>query len=242
MRLYGLYGIKGGPTSAPKPRSLIKSGLSPKKRDGGPPVPGYHAWFQARDRSDLIFDGDLIVGWRDRGPNRFVGVGQNLTSYVEGKGVSTTSTSAFDGGAVLVPNALNRIQHLFVAVGGWGNTYGGVLGHPSDQNFDLLTANDPSRFFTSWAGGSGIRINGVATNEMVENNNAVISSSTTNPHNNPEGGDTLQIGRHLGTSNRRTYYGGIGEIVLYQKVLSAGERNAVERWLAARWGILSKFP
>lgn len=234
MRLYGQYGLQSGFGGL--------RGLAPKKKDKGPPVAGYHAWFQALDRSDLVFSGDAVVGWKDRGPNRFVGVGDGLTSYVQGKGVSFMNTSSFDGAQILVPNALNRIAHLFVAVGGWGSPYAGVLGHPTDQNFHLLTANDPSRFFTSWGvGASGIRINGVATTEMVENSNAIISNSTTNPDANPSGGDVLQIGRNRSASDRRTYYGGIGEVLLYQRQLSDAERNATERWLATRWGVLSKF-
>jgi hypothetical protein len=76
---------------------------------------------------------------------------------------------------------------------------------------------------------------------MVENGNAIISNSTVNPDANSAGGDVLQIGRNRSASDRRTYYGGIGEILLYQRQLSDAERNVTERWLAARWGVLSKF-
>lgn len=241
MKLYGLNGSKGLVVNPARPRTMAESGLSPKRRENGPPVGGYHLWMQARDRGDLMFDGDLVVGWRDRGASQFVGVGEGLTSYIEGKGVSTTSTSVFNGGAFKVAKALDRIQHFFVAVGGWGSNYCAVIGHPGDQNYHLLQANDPNRFFTSWAGGSGIRINGRFTNEMVENSNAIISNSTTNPDANTLGGDTLQIGRDRTASERRTYYSGIGDVLLYKRVLSDSERDLTEKWLAARWGILSKF-
>ena len=238
MRLYGQYGLNGMHGLQSSFGSL--RGLAPKKKDKGPPVAGYFAWFQAKDRTDLTFDGDTVVGWEDRGPNRFLGSGGGIRTYAPGKGVIFGRTSSFDSGYLHVPNALDRIAHLFVAVGGWGNTYGGVLCHPSDQNYNILQANDPSRFFTSWAGGTGIRINGVQTNEMVANDNAIISNSTGSPDNNGVNGHTLMIGNAPGDNNRN-YFGGIGEIILYQKKLSDAERDATERWLAARWGILGKF-
>ncbi|EYR81369.1 hypothetical protein [Shinella sp. DD12] len=244
MKLYGLYGVKGLVTSPARLRSLIESGLAPRKRDNGPPVAGYHAWFQARDRSDLVFDGDYVRGWKDRGPNRFFGEGQGVTAFVEGKGIRFSTEfiggSHFSPGIIDVPNALDRIQHFFVVLGGYGNSYAGVLCHQSNQNFNILQANSPPRYFTTWAG-STTRINGVLTNEMMENDNAIVSSSTANPDANLVGGDILRIGKAQ-SENSRVYYGGIGEVLLYQRQLSDAERDATERWLAARWGILSKFP
>ncbi len=39
-------------------------GLNPRKKSAGPPVAGYFAWYSAKDRNDLISDGDNVIDWR----------------------------------------------------------------------------------------------------------------------------------------------------------------------------------
>jgi hypothetical protein len=239
MTLYGQYGLNGMHGLQGSFGSL--RGLAPKKKDKGPPVAGYYAWYQALNRADLITDGTNVIGWRGHGPGA-----ERLMSPTP-----STQHATYTDPGLTFPNATSKLvggefgdtRTAFAVFG--GNSlpqYAGVLTSTPDTSSNYLfiktTIAEIAVGFDF--NGSG-RLNGEAsasTLPLVQDGTMNVASAVRTAAGSMVG--PIQVGNDRSNSGRN-WAGRIGEILLYERVLNEAERSAVERWLAARWGILGKF-
>lgn len=216
-------------------------GLNPKKKDKGPPILGYFAWYQALTPADLISDGTNVIGWRGRGPGATdlmsPAPSTQYASYLSPGLTFPNSTSKFVGGE------FGDSRTAFAVFGaGTLPQYAGILTSTPDTSANFIfTRSTTSEISVGFDFNGTGRLNGGAAENPVpftqDGSMNVISAkrsaagSMTGP---------IQVGNDRSNSGRN-WTGRIGEILLYERVLSDAERLITERWLAARWGILSKF-
>lgn len=244
MKLYGLqhglYGIQHGIGGIGR-----IGGLNPKKKDKGPPIPGYFAWYQANTRRGLVYDstspnGADLIGLRGEGPGaadlNFSGA---RAAYGEPGLTFPSATSKLRGGS------FDDTRTAFVVFGAasW-REYAGILANSSGAGTEYVFLNmnnaNAGNLQTGW-GFEPVRMNGLQGSSMMPYDlDGTMNVASTVRLGAGSLGGVIQVGNDRSNSGRN-WPGAIGEVLLYERVLNEGERGMTERWLAARWGILSKF-
>jgi hypothetical protein len=156
------------------------------------------------------------------------------------------------GGTVFIV-AINDSNGSFMGNGGASSSTTGIYHAISSNATDLLVTNGggvPALQFgltnvgttafyltTKWDAG-----NGTASNRLKESKNAGAfagaNSNTATPSSGNSSYDML-IGSNPDISGNPTTYlnGAIGEILIYEGILSAGDITLVQSYLATKWGI-----
>ena len=111
-------------------------------------------------------------------------------------------------------------RHSSVVIGGFG---GG--------NYDLVvTPQNPEGsadvFIATYAAGQGVAFWRTLTEPMFASNTASTYDTAVSP---------FLIGQRPGVMGREDFYGQIGEVVVFDRVLNGDERNEIQRYLVAKW-------
>lgn len=231
-------------------------------RSGTIPMFGLQAWYDASDESYLALVSTAITQMLDRSGN-----GNHTAVQGTGTARPTLTTAAlngksvasFDGGDTLVlPSALYTIANganTIVTIAKRNTESGATatvvgLGEGVDVNrFSIsFNSNAGEVIFRNDAGAGSVVTStgntntsyGVLTGSFngttglsVSVNGATATTSTTGAASS--GVDRAYIGSRTGTSLFLT--GGIAEILIYNRALSAAEIRQVEVYLANKWGI-----
>ena len=232
-------------------RPRAAGGFNPKT------ISGLLVWLDANDSSSYTI-ATGVSQWRDKS-----GAGRNF-SQATGNNQPIVSTVTQNGKAVLefngtshqLQNGTNFLQiascTLFGVYRRLGGAFGGVISSSGNAdrspgilidnsqgvirgylNVSLAGTNVANSFHVTCGtvdnGASTIFINGTQTDTDAASNTLETSQSTT----------SIGTYRQAAANFMNGY---IGEILAYDRVLAASERQAVERYLGAKWGIAVAQP
>jgi hypothetical protein len=235
------------------PRLLrpLATGFSPKS------IAGLAAWYDATVASSITLTSDFVSQWND-----LSGGGFHLTQATEASrpGTATiggktaidfdgsndflfTTTTLPDFGTVFDVHILDAasvaygIYHLNSTVGGFskrmGLIYSSVNEYRSQAVLSTTNIGVSGGTRTADARITSVTFTGSATAGRLDG--ATLSGTTTGTSGNDPG---VYVGiRSLSGSLALPLNGKIGELIVYNRVLSAAEISRIERYLASKWGV-----
>ena len=202
-----------------------------------PDIAGLQLWLKA-DAIIGLNDGDAISTWADSSGNAydFTQTGDSRPLYKTGiqngkPGVLFDGTNDFMdmGSAVTVGTVFVVTEY-----DGAGNfpTYNGVLTETGSSVFYVIGRINTTTFLASGSSTPNMRVNGVATVEFapITDTKVVTAWDTT-----PASIATLRLGKDR--NNSRYWKGHIHELIIYDTNLSTANKEAVEAYLASKYGI-----
>jgi hypothetical protein len=256
----GLMGVRRTPTTGTASGLWFQNEQSVAKRAGiwpqvvSDPTPDLSPvlWYDFADETKVTISGSAITAVTDKGSNGWtLSVGGTSPQYVTG----INSKKCLDWGtspshANFMYNSSSTsttIGEVYVVVdASFGGTIGGsgyaglltsytnawcILGTSSglyDENtgFNQLFVN----------GGTSNRYSSLFTSPSIDNPAIMrINNSSSNTFNTTGG---VEIGNDRGNSNlNRGWSGLIGEYIVFSSVLNSTDRDSLQTWLAAKWGI-----
>jgi F5/8 type C domain len=231
---------------------------------------GLMGWYDASDSSSITLSGSSVTQFNDKsGNNRHLQASNGYTkptvvsNYLNGKSVLSLNnsqlTTAFnysgaelDAYIVILPTATgdaNTGRALSMCKTGY-NDYDNSMSMMVFGSYDS-TRNSlaPLR---NYQGGARVKQNLATTSEFgifqLSTNNYGINSALngslnqlgTNPTFTALDVNQLTVGNMYNGANHTSGY--YAEILLFNRVLSTGERRYVEGYLAWKWGLQSKLP
>ena len=221
-------------------------------------ISGLQLWLDASDSDTITLNGSTVSQWDDKSGNSYncvQGTASNQPTYVtaaqNGKNVVR-----LDGSNDFLQNSTNTIvggsnaRTVFVAckntdnsgitypfgLGTRANTGGGQIFLISSEIGTRVSFGNIiwSTSLYSSAGIITIQTNGTNVNQLLGwLNGSALSVSSTN-------GATLntQVGYMIGDSiQSSTWNGDVMEVLVYDSNLSTANRESVESYLSAKWGI-----
>ncbi len=222
-------------------------------------ISGCSLWLDAADRTSMTLSGSNVTQWNDKSGNgrnatassrwptyttgsNAIRFSRSVGSFFNCPGLSVVvntqytmfivyrSTNAYgleffiggDGGST------NGRLHLgydsdYIKYAYWGNDYYAVFLNANQEQTNILMFNQSATQRTVMANGGDLA-NGV-------NANSTFLASYTNP----------VIGAY-NTIPEHSADGSLFEIVLYTRTLTSSERQQIEGYLAAKWGLRSSLP
>ena len=229
------------------------SGFNPRQ------IPGLAAWWDANDSATLTLDGNgNVSSWADKSGNAVTasqGTANNrptpTAAALNGKQVLTfdgsndsfsfTGTARTDETVIIVA----RVNYI-------ANAANQVIGDAS-SGFGLnvttkATADSPVFFYVG-----GFSVGTTAVRYGAPANTAIGPTVVSLVRSAASGGQLLTDGTSRGTCTTSNSYalarlgvigtttqplnGYIAEVCIYSRALSASERQQIERYLGAKWGI-----
>lgn len=229
-------------------------------------IPGCSLWLDAADSSSVVRSGSNVTQWNDKSGN-----GRNMSTQGNSSfltlvpnSISNNQSLYFDnssGENVSLVGSFNQPANFSMFVvwrnltqrsGSYRNILGWnfvstpfpgaiMFGYPGSQTGSNVAIWDTN------TGGFGTSIN-VSNNtnyigysqfpspSLSLNGNTPSSTSVTTTSNAPN----FIIGGIL--SNNQTISGYIGEVIVFNNVLSTTQRQQVEGYLAAKWGLQGNLP
>jgi len=238
------------PTLVPNYRVDVAQVISPFTSTS---ICGLQLWLDGSDPSGTGIqpaNGSLVSVWKDKsgkGQDGSATGGQRATYsnglvFAGAQAYSTTissSISAQTGFAVVSYNTTNKINIISVTrtSGNPGiqqiinnnvlqlQPYGG----PANVSGGIVTQNTPFIYDYTFTTLSGSSIYANGTNTATSSTTVTLS-----------GTGKINIGGYDGTSEG--FSGTMFEVMLYDSVLSTGQRQQVEGYLARKWGLVQKLP
>jgi len=235
-------------------------------------IPGCALWLDAADASTFTFSsGSNISNWKDKSPNGFTGTSSGSPTLVTNSqnglqvvNFVASSSQYFNFGNVLpltqmtlfvvgkttfvsgtaqsfIARSLYGVQdgrwamiyetnYLFFITGGGGSGYtASATATPYSGTFSLFEGVWDGTSVYSY--GNGTQLASVSASVTATSNSDLV---LVGAYNNASGGVPPQTGFY--------YNGTIGEIIMFSNALSTGQRQQVEGYLAAKWGLLNNLP
>jgi streptogramin lyase len=235
-------------------------------------IPGCALWLDAADASTFTFSsGSNISNWKDKSPNGFTGTSSGSPTLVTNSqnglqvvNFVASSSQYFNFGNVLpltqmtlfvvgkttfvsgtaqsfIARSLYGVQdgrwamiyetnYLFFITGGGGSGYtASATATPYSGTFSLFEGVWDGTSVYSY--GNGTQLASVSASVTATSNSDLV---LVGEYNNASGGVPPQTGFY--------YNGTIGEIIMFSNALSTGQRQQVEGYLAAKWGLLNTLP
>jgi hypothetical protein len=207
-------------------------------------IPGLLLWLDAQDPSTVVVAGDRVAFWLDKS-----GLGNTAVQVDDSKRPAYGLYSPkllpllqFDGeDDFLAFPEQQGIRTLF-----WvgfespiaSDNFRPIIGH--DRFFDFHRGDDQSLFafkHTVPINEGATRINGQAVDPWKTRFPASLSLLEVESSKRLRG-NLLASDRHLVD---RTWHGGIGEVLLFDRTISAEERDLIRRYLLARWQLPNAY-
>ncbi len=208
-------------------------------------------WYDFADESTVTTSGTAITSVTDKGSRGWaLSVGGTSPQYVTGiNGKKCLDWGASPAHGNFLYNANNTtitIGEVYVVVdAAFGGTAGNYAGLLTAHNGGWYVLAYASSIATDGTGFDQLFINGGTSNKFSGDlfsspsiDDPAIMQINSSIGNTIFSGGGIQIGNDRIFSNlNRGWSGLIGEYVIFPSVLSPTDRNAVQAWLAAKWGI-----
>jgi hypothetical protein len=250
--------------SARTPGTIIPFLSTPLSRGFVPlDIPGCALWLDGADQSTMAFSSTSITQWNDKsgnGYNATVASGRtaatfssssncvyfpaSTTGYVTSYPANPTNETMFIVANIDSPANVNNNTIIGGQLGarsfgfGYSGTASSGTGYSSYQNNEV--AWQSSSIVGPVAGVTGLITGTVSntTNVAVALNGATLSTGTISAWTS---GTTTYLG--VDTTNSSYYFKGyVMEIIFYKSVLTTSQQQAVQGYLAAKWGLLNNLP
>ena len=233
LTLYGTNSYSG--------KTVVQSGVL--KLGGWPITSGLSYRLDATQTSSLIRNGDTVTAWEDASGNG-VTFSQGTPSQqpvYEASAINGLPAIRFgDAGSTrLVANQSVTVQTVFIvcrmtsadgANGIWGHAGvdKGIRASIPTQWLDPSSGGNEDDFTS----GGQMYINGVAGTSFGYQQPHILTAVAAS-----SASWQTAIGDYWGSSqyNTRYFHGEIGEVLVYDRVLSSGERQSVEAYLSHKW-------
>lgn len=230
-------------------------------------ISGCSLWLDAADRSRITFGtGSNISNWTDKSSNGYVfsqATSISQATYVEnslnGLPVVSLTTNRGLTGTTFSPNGLTAMS-LFAVVnntgnqnpttntnfqflgwnetGGWGQVYLGAYTPFMEWRFGTGQAeNKPFANFQSNVGASYniLSVSKSGTSEPAYRNGTLLSNYTAANTTISGTGSTTRLGLNSAQNN-------LAELIVYSGAITAEQRQQIEGYLAAKWGLSGSLP
>jgi len=220
-------------------------------------IPGCALWLDAADSSTITFSSGINVSqWSDKSGNGINATVLNGTpTYTQSLGMTFNGSSALQ-----VPyTASPTIESLFVvikfnSVAAQGNIFSGTA--TGQREYLMYSPYNPGTIYLGRYGtGPSGSVNGgtvtTSTNYILE----YVFNGTANTISFYQQGNTITSGTPqftysaggtisaIGSYNGNGYLQGqIYEIIVYNVALTTSQRQAIEGYLAQKWGLTSSLP
>ena len=231
-------------------------------------ISGCALWLDAVDSTMLTLSGSIVTQWRDRSGNghvfsNHVGAPTLSNSIQSGNSaVYLNGSSALNNTTFTLTNtaySIFTIAYQQTQVGAGGANYSRLLngGGAANDCYIFLGAST-SNYATFTGNGGGW--NDIAANtpnrsifQQWKILGMTVSGSNLTPYIDGSGqnvkttGTTsaftgLSVGGAQSGSSSQLWIGYCGELLVYNSVLSAGQRQQVETYLANKWGLRGLMP
>jgi len=208
-------------------------------------------WYDFADEATVTTSGTAITAVTDKGSNGWtLSVGGTSPQYVTGiNGKKCLDWGASPAHGNFLYNANNTtitIGEVYVVVdAAFGGTAGNYAGLLTAHNGGWYVLAYASLIATDGTGFDQLFINGGTSNKFSGDlfgspsiDDPAIMQINSSIGNTIFSGGGIQIGNDRIFSNlNRGWSGLIGEYVIFPSVLSPTDRDAVQAWLATKWGI-----
>ena len=222
------------------------SGFNPKS------ISGLAVWLDGSDASTLTFNGSSVSQWADKSGNgrnatQATALNQPTTSTINGKGAVR-----FDGSSdhlslgnlsAAFPTAATAFYVLTEHTGASAGSYMAAATRNNSGWWRYVGSSSYLGVFRNTRlGATAFNLNAAAVNGV-----AVLSSSSTyevyyqgakihTAAANYAGGDSHLIGAGGDGAGLQYFLGSIGEVLYYNRALSASEITTIHKYLSKKWG------
>ena len=221
-------------------------------------VSGCSLWLDAADSSTVTLSGSTATQWNDKSGNERNSTSCSATYSNRINGLSCMTNPIISGP---ITNSGSSIVTIFI-VGTKAST-GGLYDNMLALNLSPITnyygagtlfacyygGTSPPQFYCYMSGNLSLSFVGAVNTPFIFN--AFQTGTTGSTYGN--GTSYGDVGTAGSTFNYTTYYigactggpawiGNIGEIIVYNSILSISQRQQVESYLAQKWGIRSSLP
>ena len=225
--------------------------LGPRPPDALPCPEAISLRLDADDAGSRTMNGDHVVAWADA-DGRGITFTNSVTDTapVLNEGAINGRDSLFFGGllhrmvsdkgvaarTVFIVNKFppQDTPHPNKTVGKSGWNYAGIMGDVGvDCGIRVMAAGTWIK--NDWTDSANIYCNGRLTTSFNWDTPQISTFALTRTH---DGTARIVVGDYWGTTaHYRSYYGDIAEVLVYDRHLEDAERQAVEAYLGAKWGI-----
>ncbi|MBR0506919.1 MAG: autotransporter-associated beta strand repeat-containing protein, partial [Kiritimatiellae bacterium] len=225
--------------------------LGPRPPDALPCPEAISLRLDADDAGSRTMNGDHVVAWADADGRGITFTNSaTATSPVLNEGAINGRDSLFFGGllhrmvsdkgvaarTVFIVNKFppQDTPHPNKTVGKSGWNYAGIIGDVGvDCGIRVMAAGTWIK--NDWTDSANIYCNGRLTTSFNWDTPQISTFALTRTH---DGTARIVVGDYWGTTAQyRSYYGDIAEVLVYDRHLEDAERQAVEAYLGAKWGI-----
>jgi len=214
-------------------------------------------WLDAADTTTLTFSGPNVTQWRDKSPSR-----NNSTSC-------SATTSSINGNTVLtnpvisgpITNSGSSVVNFFIVgtLAATGGLYDSMLALNAATITNYYAAGtlfacyygstNPPQFYSYMNGNLSLSSTGAVNTPFIFNAFQSGTTGTTFFNGNPSGavgtaGNTFTYTNYyIGTcTGGPAWVGNIAEIIVFNNILSTPQQQAIEGYLAQKWGTTSSLP
>lgn len=214
-------------------------------------------WLDAADTTTLTFSGPNVTQWRDKSASR-----NNSTSC-------SATTSSINGNTVLtnpiisgpITNSGSSVVNFFIVgtLAATGGLYYSMLALNAATVTNYYAAGtlfacyyggtNPPQFYSYMNGNLSLSSTGVVNTPYIFNAFQSGTTGTTFFNGNSSGavgtaGNTFTYTNYYigAVSGAPGWLGNIAEIIVFNNILSTPQRQAIEGYLAQKWGTTSSLP
>ena len=222
-------------------------------------LPGCQLWLDATDNSSLVMDGTNVTTWRDKSGNGYHMNTLTPTAAWTGSAVYPTIGTSINGLQTVnfIPQSglkqsttLDGVKNLFwvgriAAPVGTGDQSWFLLGHDTDYNWHGYPYG--GKFIDDRFAQSGI-YNASPASLFTNDPNAITNATFKNVNMpSPPNVFLLSVAGITGTTRYQGicydrnanpgWCGDLAEVIIFNSALTTAQRQAVEGYLAHKWGI-----
>jgi hypothetical protein len=210
---------------------------------------GCSLWLDAADASTLTLSGSNVTAWRDKSGRTTLSLTGTPPTYVSNQ-VRFNSSGRFMGAYAMttqttffaVYSTTNTTTNArLISVD--GNYYGNIHAPTPYENTDLFVYDGGAGgYWSTLTPQTGLRMytvefNGV--NSMIWRNGSAATLTGTRAAG-PATGSNISIGANL--NGNEPFIGELSELIMFSTSLTTLQRQQVEGYLAAKWGLSATLP
>jgi hypothetical protein len=223
-----------------------------------PTVPGYSLWLDADDSSTLTLTGSNVTQWRDKSGNGYHATGLGSTTrqaFNSLQGIALSGAESFSFSNATALNTTRTLTAFVVASATTPDNYGRLLAF-GDVNDDSGSVSNAVAFERGASNVIAFERAGLASGSTYTPPFSFVGSVVFTPRGNVQyingssnasGGATGAFNYFMYSIGRKSgggyvWRGTVCEVLAYNFELSTDQRQAVEGYLAWKWGLSATLP